>query len=194
MSNWDATLLYAEGSVAGAAAVSAPNTRRPWLKKETRLGHTLICVVLWSIIAFLTIKTFVFSSVIVSGVSMWPTLHPGDSYFVNRLTPRFAPYQRGDLVVIRDDSHDELIVKRIIGLPNDLVEIKAGRVYVNGAVLEEPYVPRRTRTFAPPKAREMVVPADSYFVLGDNRPLSEDSRWFGAVPRATLLGTLVRGS
>jgi signal peptidase I len=116
--------------------------------------------------------------------SMAPTLLTGDQIVV---TPYFrgAP-KRGDVIVFESLLvPDELMVKRVIGVPGDLVDSRLGRLRVSGYTLSEPYLLRQSATGA---VAAQLVPADSYFVLGDNRDDSLDSRSWGVVPRARIVG------
>ena len=135
----------------------------------------------------LLIMTFVARAFTVDGPSMLPTLHDGERLMVDKLTYRFREPQRGEIVVFRYPADPrEHFIKRIIGLPGDVVEIRAGRVYVNGSALDESYLATPTwGQFGPVR-----VPAGRYFVLGDNRTNSEDSRYpqVGFVPRSYLEG------
>jgi signal peptidase I len=161
------------------------------LKPETRQGHILMCLALWSTIAFLFIHRFIVSAVVVDGRSMLPTLFPGQQCIVNGWLPHFRDYQRGDLVVIRDDVRGELMVKRIVGLPNEQLLIKNGRVLVNGVPLVEPYLSAATYTDAREHPLSMIqLSKTEYFVLGDNRALSEDSRFYGPIDRSQLMGLI----
>jgi len=161
------------------------------VKPETRQGHVLLCVALWSTITFLVAHQFVITTVVVEGKSMMPTLKPGDCCVVNCLLPRFRGYKRGDVVVIRDA--DGLIVKRIVGLPHDHVQFSCGRVYVNNQRLAEPYLQSGTQTYWPMLHNPETLVADSsYFVMGDNRLDSEDSRFFGDVKLRDLVGIISR--
>jgi signal peptidase I len=163
------------------------------VKTETRKGYFLLCMALWSIVSFLFIQHFMVTTVVVQGKSMMPTLHPGDCCFVNCLLPRLRDYKRGDIVVIRDSSRHELIVKRIVGLPQDHVQLRDGRVYVNGLLLPEHYLDSRTRTYSRQlRDRVITIGKDSYFVMGDNRLESDDSRYFGDIDRHDLIGLISR--
>src|SRR5690606_30920549 len=140
-----------------------------------------------AVIMALLIMTFVARAFTVDGPSMMPTLRHGERLLVDKLTYRFAEPQRGDIVVFRYPSDPrQHFIKRLIGLPGDTVEVRNGRVLVNGVALEENYV------LQPPLGRygPRTVPEGAYFVLGDNRNNSEDSRdpRVGFVPRDHLVG------
>jgi signal peptidase I len=116
--------------------------------------------------------------------SMAPTLEPGDQIVVTRYI-RATP-ERGQVIVFRSPSgSDELIVKRVIGVPGDLVDSRLGRVRIGGHTLAEPYVLREAATGA---IAPQIIPAESYYVLGDNRDDSLDSRTWGVVPRTHVVG------
>lgn len=133
------------------------------------------------------IMTFVARAFTVDGPSMLPTLHNGERLMIDKISYRLREPQRGEIVVFRYPANPrEHFIKRIIGLPGDVVEIRGGRVYINGVALEEPYLAAPTLgRFGPVR-----VPESRYFVLGDNRNNSEDSRYpqVGFVPRALLEG------
>ena len=176
--------------------VNGINGAQPGLSRiqpETRTGYILLCTLLWSTIAFLLVHRFVLSTVVVEGESMRPTLKPGDCRLVNCWLPLFRGYHRGDIVVIRDRERAELMVKRVVGLPSDCVQVRGGEVYINGRPLQEAYLPSSTFT-SPSKwgNHTYAIARDCYFVLGDNRSASEDSRSYGAVHRADLLGLISR--
>ena len=116
--------------------------------------------------------------------SMAPTLQTGDQIVVTRYL-RATP-QRGDVIVFESlTAPDELMVKRVIGVPGDLIDSRLGRVRISGYTLPEPYVLRQAATGA---VEAQVVGAESYFVMGDNRDDSSDSRSWGAVPRSRIVG------
>jgi signal peptidase I len=163
------------------------------LKPETRHGYIFLCVALWSAITCLFIQHFVLTTVMVQGKSMMPTLKPGDGFMVNCWLPRFRGYHRGDIVVIRDPIKEEFMAKRIIGLAGDRVQLRDGRVYVNGELSPESYLDPGTQTYSRYlRDRVITVGANSYFVLGDNRAESEDSRYFGDIDRGDLVGLIAR--
>ena len=122
---------------------------------------------------------------VIPSSSMAPTLVPGDHIVV---TPyRFGKKpSRGEVIVFRSPrAADELMIKRVIGTPGDLVETRAGRVIVCGHALSEPYVTTQATSGA---ISPQIIPADSYFVLGDNRADSLDSRSWGVLPREAVVG------
>lgn len=120
----------------------------------------------------------------VDGFSMEPTLHSGEFVVVNKLAYKFGEPALGDVIVFRYPRNpDKEYIKRVIGTPGDTVTISNGRVYVNGELIEEPYIA------APPRDQnEWKVPENSLFVLGDNRGNSSDSRAWGPVPMEYVIG------
>jgi signal peptidase I len=123
----------------------------------------------------------------IEGNSMTPLLSDHDAIVINRLVYYFEPVHRGDVVVFRYPlDATESFIKRIVGLPGETVQIRQGWVYVNGNWLSEPYVPSQCEDlsdFGP-----IQVPSGSYFVLGDCRSSSNDSRVFGTVARRLIEG------
>ena len=163
------------------------------IKPETRHGYIFLCVALWSAITCLFVQHFVFTTVMVEGKSMMPTLKPGDGCVVNCWLPFFRGYHRGDIVVIRDPVKEELMAKRIIALAGDRVQLRGGHVYVNGQLSAESYLDPGTQTYSRQlRERVITVGANSYFVMGDNREESEDSRYFGDIYRGSLVGLIAR--
>src|ERR1700721_81751 len=144
-----------------------------------------------AISAFIII--FLYQPVKVEGTSMMPSLEDQERIFVNKFVYRLAPIGRGDIIVFRyPRDPSKSFIKRVIGLAGDHIQIDAGRVFVNGKPIGEDYVPRAyedERSYA-----EIIVPPDSYFVLGDHRSLSNDSRDFGPVGQSSIYGKAVFGS
>jgi signal peptidase I len=130
---------------------------------------------------------FFYQPVKVEGTSMLPRLADQSRLFVNKFVYRFDEIHRGDVVVFRyPGDPTKSYIKRIIGLPGDTVEIRRGEVYVNGERLEEPYVIPEYR--GSQSAKEWQVGAESFYVLGDHRSSSNDSRAWGTVPRNYIYG------
>jgi len=138
------------------------------------------------------IIVFLYQPVKVEGTSMMPSLDDQERIFVNKYVYRLEPIQRGDIVVFRyPRDTSKSFIKRVIGLAGDRIRIESGEVFVNGEALEEDYVPA---AYADQRSSpEIVVPANSYFVLGDHRTMSNDSRDFGFVNERYIYGKAVFG-
>jgi signal peptidase I len=143
-----------------------------------------------AISAFIII--FLYQPVKVEGTSMMPSLDDQERIFVNKFVYRLEPIQRGDIVVFRyPRDTSKSYIKRVIGLASDHIRIEDGQVYVNGKPLEEDYVPA---SYADERSySEIVVPENAYFVLGDHRSMSNDSRDFGPVRENYIYGKAVFG-
>jgi signal peptidase I len=135
---------------------------------------------------------FLYQPVKVEGTSMMPSLDDQERIFVNKFVYRWEPIQREDVIVFRyPRDPSKSFIKRVIAIGGDHVRIDGGQVYVNGEALDEDYVPR---AYADSRSyMEIVVPQDHYFVLGDHRSLSNDSRDFGPVPENLVFGKAVFG-
>lgn len=150
-----------------------------------------ILVVVIAISAAFLIRTFLFQQYYIDGPSMQTTLMPRERVLVNKMSYRLHDVNRGDVVVfdrVQGDKHDDLI-KRVIGLPGETVEIRSCVVYVDGKLLEEPYLDPvqmaqtdlRNRCGDYADVQPETVPTDHVFVMGDNRVQSFDSRAFGPI-------------
>lgn len=142
---------------------------------------------------FLVIYVFLFRPFQVSGQSMYPTFNNGEYILTNIISLKFENPKFGDVIVFEAPKDPEKdFIKRIIGVPQDRVYINNGRVYRNGALLNESaYL--KPDVFTGPEAflsenQEVTVPKNHYFVLGDNRPHSADSREFGFIPLEDIIG------
>lgn len=141
--------------------------------------------VLPALVIVAVINLFLAQATRVEGQSMEPNLHDNERLIIEKVSYRFRQPERGDIVVIRSpQSGTAPLIKRVIGLPGEIVEIKLNRVYINGEPLEEPYLEQPTPGTMSPR----LVPEDHVFVLGDNRRASNDSRFFGMVPYEDILG------
>jgi signal peptidase I len=143
-----------------------------------------------AISAFIII--FLYQPVKVEGTSMMPGLEDQERIFVNKFVYRWEPIQRGDIVVFRyPRDTSKSYIKRVVGVAGDHIRIEDGQVFVNGEALDEDYVPSEyadARSYP-----EIVVPRNSYFVLGDHRTMSNDSRDFGPVNERYIYGKAVFG-
>src|SRR5579863_3948381 len=138
------------------------------------------------------IIVFLYQPVKVEGTSMMPSLDDQERIFINKFVYRIEPIQHGDIIVFRYPRDPaKSFIKRVIGVAGDHIRIDDGHVYLNGNLVSEDYVPRAyedDRSYP-----EVVVPPDSYFVLGDHRSLSNDSRDFGPVESSYIYGKAVFG-
>ena len=140
-----------------------------------------------SVVVSAFIIIFLYQPVRVEGTSMLPMLEDQDRLFINKMAYRVGDIHRGDVVVfLYPHDHTKSYIKRVIALPGDDLRIDRGQVYVNGKPVEEKYVPVR---FTDDRSQpEMVVPDHEYFVMGDHRSISSDSRDFGPVDRDLIYG------
>jgi len=137
-----------------------------------------------ALVIFFALQTTV-QSVVVIGSSMEPSLHEGQRLLVNKIAYSFHDPERGDIIVFHPPNNRQSdFIKRVIALPGDTVEIKRGAVYVDGSKLHEPYIKEPTKS----NFKEDKVPEGEYFVLGDNRNNSNDSRRGWTVPRQNIIG------
>jgi len=136
------------------------------------------------------IIVFLYQPVRVEGTSMLPRLDDQDRLFINKFVYRFTAIERGDVVVFHYPRDPEKsYIKRVIALPGDRLRIDHGSVWLNGQPQPEPYVPEEYRDSV--SYPEIVVPANSYFMMGDHRCISSDSRSFGPVERSFIYGKAV---
>ncbi len=182
----EATAPAALSTSTGEPPEAAARARGRFLRAAWEFLHDLSVAVLF---CFFLIA-FVAQAFRVQGTSMEPLLHDGERIVVNKFVYRFHRIERGDVVVFwypRDPSVS--FIKRVVGLPGDQVEIRSGQLYVNGQQVPETYLPaafRDTDTFPPTEVRK-----GYYFVLGDHRRSSNDSRTWGEVPEKYIYGRAV---
>lgn len=132
------------------------------------------------ILVVIFIKVFIVSPIRVNGESMDSTLHDGDIMLLDEVSYRFSDIQRFDIVVIHRE--DEYLIKRVIGLPGEKIKYVDGKLYVNGKYVKEDFKHKKTNDFS------AIIDEKNYFVMGDNRTNSTDSRSFGTVSRDQILG------
>jgi signal peptidase I len=160
-------------------ATAAPPQRPAWVGFMLEILQTL----LMAVILYFLIDTVV-GRVRVENISMQPTLHEGQFVLVNKMAYRLGDFERGDVIVFHYPRNpEEDYIKRVIGLPGDVVEVRDEHVYINNQQLEEPYIaspPQYTNSWS--------IPDGQIFVLGDNRNQSSDSHSWGFVPEDYVVG------
>jgi len=152
-----------------------------------------VLITVLAVTSYYLISHYLVESVRVVGESMNPTLANAHRYLLNRWVLHVRPPHRGEIVVIRDPLDNGLSVKRIVAIAGDQVRLKSGKIYLNGRQPNEPYLSAGTPTFAGPylEEQEFQCGPDEFFVLGDNRNNSVDSRTYGPIARRAILGLIV---
>jgi signal peptidase I len=178
-----------------AMAASPPPPLPPLRRRRPsalRNAIEWVGIVVVALLAAFLIKTFLIQAFYIPSPSMVPTLQVRDRVLVNKLSYDLHPIHRGDIVVFKrppgegaSDPTIKDLIKRVIGLPGDVLEARNGQVYVNDHPLREPYLPAGAVTLNLPR---MTVPPGQYFVMGDNRLDSKDSRSFGPIPKSLIVG------
>ena len=187
-----------ESDIPQAIPAAADGTETPLTLPASFRGRAFPLLSVWvrDLIISLAISAFIivflYQPVKVEGTSMMPSLADQERIFVNKFVYRLEPIERGDIVVFRyPRDPSKSFIKRVIGVGGDHIRIDGGRVYVNEQPVEEDYVPMAyedERSYP-----DQVVPAGSYFVLGDHRSMSNDSRDFGPVDQSYIYGKAVFG-
>ena len=161
----------------------------------------LVKIVVISLVIIIPVRQFLIQPFYVKGASMEPNFHDHEYLIVNEITYQFNDPQRGDIVVFRYPREPkEFYIKRVIGLPGEKVQIQDGSVFIyneknpNGIAVSEPYLAEGTRTYGMNESDMVTLGEDEYYVMGDNRNSSKDSRSFGPVGRSFIIGkVLFRG-
>jgi len=187
-----------ESDIPQALPAAADGTETPVMLPASFRARAFPLLSVWvrDLIISLAISAFIivflYQPVKVEGTSMMPSLADQERIFVNKFVYRLEPIERGDIVVFRyPRDPSKSFIKRVIGVGGDHIRIDGGRVYVNEQLVEEDYVPMAyedERSYP-----DQVVPAGSYFVLGDHRSMSNDSRDFGPVDQSYIYGKAVFG-
>lgn len=157
------------------------------MKRSSHLAREIVETLALTLIIFLAIH-FTVQNYQVQGTSMESSLTNSQYVLVNKVAYLFHPPERGDVIVFHwptDTTKD--LIKRVIGLPGDVIVLTSSTVEVNGVVLAEPYVKQSIN----PGPERVTVPQDNYFVMGDNRQVSDDSRDWGFVPKSYIIGKAV---
>ncbi|HIK03869.1 MAG TPA: signal peptidase I [Trichormus sp. M33_DOE_039] len=155
-------------------------------------NFTLIAIAL---VLALLIRTFIAEPRYIPSESMFPTLYEGDRLVVEKVSYRFHPPTSGDIVVFQPPAElqkrgypkDQAFIKRVIGIPGEIISVANGKVYLNGQPLAEDYIAEPPNQPFPP----VKVPKDQFFVMGDNRNNSNDSRYWGFLPQENIIGRAV---
>jgi signal peptidase I len=189
------------GSGAAEGTAEGPDRRK---RRQRALIEWLIILAI-VLVCTVVLRTFVVQSYSIPSLSMAPTLQIGDRIIVDKLSYRFGSVHRGDIVVfarppLEDQDYADL-VKRVIGLPGETISARDGHVYINGKRLYEPWLPPGPQTFTGPLPGDsneqfnmpgpVKIPQGEYYVMGDNRINSEDSRFFGPIPKSLIVGRAV---
>jgi signal peptidase I len=187
-----------EGASTGEPEPPAPVL--PGEQKRRKKSRTMRAVIEWGVIIAVAllgavlIRTVLFQAFFIPSASMDPTLKVHDRILVNKLSYHMHPVHRGDIVVFKRSANMPLtegnikdLVKRVIGLPGETISsTPSGQIEINGQVLQESYLPPGTALGQPIKTQ--TIPSGHYFVMGDNRTDSSDSRVFGPIARSQIIG------
>jgi len=169
-----------------------------FLKKLGQFILDTIQAIVLALSIFIIVYLFLFQPHQVKGSSMFPTLHNGEFLLTNKISYRFHPPERGDIIVFKAPQGEACAeieceyIKRIIGMPGDRVMLSNGKIYINGQVLDESsYLPEDFVTnngnFLA-EGVERIIPKNQYLPIGDNRSYSRDGREFGPIPREAIVG------
>jgi signal peptidase I len=174
-----------------------------WTRRHRWIVETVAIVIVAVVVAVL-LRAFVVQTYFIPSGSMLPTLHLGDRIVVDKLSYRLHGVGRGDIVVFARPPAEDCggapvndLVKRVVALPGETISLRNDRVLINGKPLTEPWLPPRTPTEAVDDGRPYdllrpyKVPAGDYFVMGDNRTESCDSRYWGPIPKSLIVGKVV---
>jgi len=166
--------------------ITKEDSQKSQRRSSGRFMREVLESVIIAVLLAVLIKVFLFQNFIIPSESMVPTLQIGDTIYINKLTYKFSDPQRGDVIVFKypvDPKRD--FVKRVIGLPGETVQVKNSKVLVDAKEIDQPYLPQGLKygDYGPFK-----IPRGEYFVMGDNRSNSSDSRVWGTLPRENILG------
>ena len=165
----------------------SPEKRDRAPRKGGGLLEFLVILLVAFALVFGVVRPFILEAFYIPSVSMNPTLEVGERVFVNKFVYRFSEPERGDIIVFRStEGGNEDLIKRVVGLPGDNVEVRDGVLFVNGEHREEPYLNKQfpdSGSYDP-----LTVPPNHLFMMGDNRANSRDSRFFGPIPFENIEG------
>jgi signal peptidase I len=171
-----------------------PEASRPrWARRHLIEWGAIVAV---AVLVALVLRIFVVQTFSIPSTSMYPTLKVGDRILVNKLAYHLHGVGRGDIIVFKAnarvgpdcDTKDTVLVKRVIGLPGETISDRNDTVYINGKVLSEPWLPKHDPLAETKPFTAVHIGPNSYFVMGDNRLYSCDSRYWGTVKRSSIIG------
>jgi signal peptidase I len=172
------------------ADAGAPDRSRA--RRSIRRNVEWVVIIAVAILSALLVKTFLIEAFYIPSGSMEPTLKIGDRVLVNKLSYKLHDVHRGDVIVferppnVAGEPKIKDFIKRVVGLPGETIETRGDEVYVNGEKLNEKYLPNGTKTI--PSIEKHKIGTDHYWVMGDNRTNSSDSRFFGEIAEKTIIG------
>jgi signal peptidase I len=186
----------------GAPAVDDPGAGAPRSgRNNVKITLEWILLIGGALVIALVVKAFLFQAFYIPSDSMVPTLKQNDRVIVNKLSYKMHSVHRGDIIVFKTpkgpdgkpiDPTIKDLVKRVIGLPGEVVSSKDGRILINGTPISEKYLPAGTVSNCSGFTAQCFplgrIPADRYWVMGDNRAQSRDSRYFGAIAKSVIVG------
>jgi signal peptidase I len=176
------------GSPEGAGLPNIEPTPTATARRRVNWLREILETLVPAVLIALLINMFVAQATRVDGPSMWPLLRTDQRLVVEKVSYRLHPPRRGDVVVLKlPQNPAELLIKRVVALAGETIEVRDGSVWINGQRLSEAYLTQPTAGVMAPH----VVPASAVFVLGDNRGSSNDSRSFGPVPLADVVGRAI---
>jgi signal peptidase I len=167
--------------------------RRSNAKRRTIEWLAIVAV---AVVVALVMRIYVVQTFYIPSTSMTPTLQVGDRILVDKLAYHLHGVGRGDIIVFNApadvgpdcDTTDKVLVKRVIGLPGETISDRGGKVYINGKVLDQSWLPKHTPSTVTGPFKATHIPANDYFVMGDDRIVSCDSRIWGFVKRSEIIG------
>ena len=181
--------------------VAGPPPQNPEADSAThRRGPSRRAIIEWvailavAVLAAVVLRAFIVQPYFIPSGSMEPTLKIGDKVLVNKLSYDFHPIHRGDIIVFKKPPNDFSVgitdlIKRVIGLPGETISSGPnGEVFINGALIKQPWLTAQAKANPGPPIPRMVIPAGEYFVMGDNRGDSSDSRAIGPISKKLIIG------
>ena len=176
--------------VEGPPLPPPPNAPAPATDKgapsRTILREIVETIALFALV--FTVARVAIGNYSILGQSMEPNYHQEERLLVDKVTPRLFGLNRGDIVIVHSPAQDIELIKRLIGKPGDTIELRDNRVFVNGEVLNEPYLPPGANSGPTRETSKWTLGENEYFIMGDNRSFSQDSRVFGPVKIENIIG------